>query len=89
MLDGLHINYGQTSFSSVSLSPFLLSSFLKKIFFLKRERANTAAYDVFDLSWFKEPVQCAAGLCSAVISTSKIYDQYWLASANAAAKSVT
>lgn len=38
------------------------------------------AYDVFHLTWIKEPVQCGAGLVSAFISTGKLYDQHWTAS---------
>lgn len=41
---------------------------------------DAIAYEVFDLAWFKEPVQCAAGLVAAGISTSKLYDQHWSAS---------
>ncbi|KAL7424344.1 hypothetical protein Q5752_000026 [Cryptotrichosporon argae] len=37
------------------------------------------SYDVLALSWAKEPVQCAAGLLAALISTSKVYDQHWRA----------
>ena len=28
----------------------------------------TAAYDVFDVKWFAEPVQCVAGLTAALIA---------------------
>ena len=42
--------------------------------------ADDAAYDIWDVSWFDEPVKCVAGLIAAFISTSKIYDTEYIAS---------
>lgn len=35
------------------------------------------SYDVFDLSWLREPVQCLSGLTAALISTGKLYNESW------------
>ena len=45
-----------------------------------RGMADVAAYDIWDVSWFDEPVKCVAGLIAAFISTSKIYDSEFIAS---------
>ncbi|ORY22578.1 hypothetical protein BCR39DRAFT_591273 [Naematelia encephala] len=37
------------------------------------------SYEVLELSWMKEPVQCVMGLCAAFISSGKLYDQHWAA----------
>lgn len=35
---------------------------------IPRARAQHAAYDIFNLTWMKEPVQCIVGLTAALIS---------------------
>lgn len=65
--------------SSLSVSPLTLYPSL----FRDQDAtsgADGAAYDVFELTWFEEPIKCVAGLIAAFISTSKIYDSQWIAS---------
>ncbi|BEJ12321.1 hypothetical protein CspHIS471_0207810 [Cutaneotrichosporon sp. HIS471] len=37
------------------------------------------SYDIFNVSWMKEPVQCCVGLIAAIISTSQLYNKQYVA----------